>query len=141
MVTKSPGHADIQIRSDGGVSSIRRNRRGVYGSGPDAATGNPNDSTVTFVNTEEKPAASNIARGIIYTSIGADLVLSNTKSLVVHVVEDVLNYAAPHYYSQAKSVAESIPYVGEIFSLAGLAILIDGAIRLTIGGYRYAVNR
>lgn len=108
MVTIDQAGTDLRIRADAGVAndphgqlgssghiSIRHNRRGaVSGYGGKQDTG-----TVRIVNVQEKPAASNLIRAIIYIPLGADLIISNTKSLVVQGVEyllgHALNYATP----------------------------------------------
>ena len=120
---------------------IRQDGDGTAGASGSSQIRQENQSAAIAANKQARPAASNLIRGIIYTPIGADLLLSNTKSLVVRLVKDVFSYAAPHYYMEAKNAIGGIPYIGEIFTVAGLAILVDGAIRLTIGGYRAYTNR
>jgi hypothetical protein len=143
MTTKDQTHADLRIvvndnamidsqRHSAWLRNMRRSRAGSVGQ-------NPNTQYVVQIQTY--PAASNLTRGLIYTPIGADLLLSNTKSLFVHGVEYVLNYVAPSYYQMSlKPTVAAIPYVGELFALAGLIILVDGVIRLAVGGRRAYIN-
>ncbi len=125
------------------LRNMRRNIRGAVGASGEeqAPQAEQNISTVKNVQIVAKPATSNLVRGAIYIPVGADLLVSNTKSIFVQGVEYVLNSVAPYYFQGVRSSVESVPHFEELFALAGLIILGDGAIRLSIGAYRYRANR
>jgi len=152
MPTKEQQHVVLQTnpeRNTGWLRGMRTNRRGAVGnfegesdsSTETAQQANQNVVTVRNVQMVVQPTLWNNIKAGIYTPIGADLLILGTKSYFVRGVVYVLDSIAPYYFQGVKESVAGIPHVDELFRLAGLVLLVDGAVRICYGAVNYYTNR